>query len=139
MPAEVGSGSFWTGMTDYVSGAADLDTVLPEIDAAWPEGVSGQPQAPAAPPAGGIPAMAGGFLERALAGEFTGTTVTVDGPFTDPDDIRFAESMAAFEEATGITINYIGDKEFEARISIAVDAGNPPDIADFPQPGAVAT
>jgi alpha-glucoside transport system substrate-binding protein len=36
MPAEVGSGSFWTGMTDYVSGAADLDTVLPEIDAAWP-------------------------------------------------------------------------------------------------------
>jgi alpha-glucoside transport system substrate-binding protein len=37
MPAEVGSGSFWTGMTDYVSGAADLDTVLAEIDAAWPQ------------------------------------------------------------------------------------------------------
>jgi alpha-glucoside transport system substrate-binding protein len=36
MPAEVGSGSFWTGMVDYVSGAADLDTVLKEIDAAWP-------------------------------------------------------------------------------------------------------
>jgi alpha-glucoside transport system substrate-binding protein len=37
MPAEVGSGSFWTGMTDYVSGAADLDTVLAEIDASWPK------------------------------------------------------------------------------------------------------
>jgi alpha-glucoside transport system substrate-binding protein len=37
MPAEVGSGSFWTGMVDYVSGAADLDTVLSEIDASWPE------------------------------------------------------------------------------------------------------
>jgi alpha-glucoside transport system substrate-binding protein len=104
-----------------------------------------QPPAATEPPAttgGGataeIAGPPGGFLERALAGEFTGTTVTVDGPFTDPDDIRFAESMAAFEEATGITINYIGDKEFEARISIAVDAGNPPDIADFPQPGAVA-
>jgi alpha-glucoside transport system substrate-binding protein len=36
MPAEVGSGSFWTAMTDYVSGTADLDTVLPEIDASWP-------------------------------------------------------------------------------------------------------
>jgi alpha-glucoside transport system substrate-binding protein len=36
MPGEVGSGSFWKGMTDYVSGAADLDTVLPEIDASWP-------------------------------------------------------------------------------------------------------
>jgi alpha-glucoside transport system substrate-binding protein len=37
MPGEVGAGSFWTGMTDYVSGAADLDTVLSEIDAAWPK------------------------------------------------------------------------------------------------------
>jgi alpha-glucoside transport system substrate-binding protein len=36
MPGEVGSGSFWTGMTDYVSGVADLDTVMDEIDASWP-------------------------------------------------------------------------------------------------------
>jgi alpha-glucoside transport system substrate-binding protein len=36
MPGEVGSGSFWTGMVDYVSGVADLDTVLAEIDASWP-------------------------------------------------------------------------------------------------------
>ena len=36
MPGEVGAGSFWKGMTDYVSGAADLDTVLAEIDASWP-------------------------------------------------------------------------------------------------------
>ncbi|MGD8626961.1 MAG: ABC transporter substrate-binding protein, partial [Anaerolineae bacterium] len=83
--------------------------------------------------------MPGGYLERAVAGEFAGTEVTVDGPFTNPDDIRFAESMAAFEEATGITVNYIGDKQFEARITISVDAGDAPDIADFPQPGAAAT
>ena len=37
MPGEVGAGSFWTGMTDYVSGSADLDTVLQEIDASWPK------------------------------------------------------------------------------------------------------
>ena len=37
MPAEVGTGSFWTGMVDWVSGT-DLDTVLQEIDASWPEG-----------------------------------------------------------------------------------------------------
>jgi alpha-glucoside transport system substrate-binding protein len=37
MPGEVGAGSFWTGMTDYFSGAADMDTVLKEIDASWPE------------------------------------------------------------------------------------------------------
>jgi alpha-glucoside transport system substrate-binding protein len=37
MPGEVGSGSFWKGATDYVSGSADLDTVLKEIDDSWPK------------------------------------------------------------------------------------------------------
>jgi alpha-glucoside transport system substrate-binding protein len=37
MPGEVGAGSFWKGMTDYTSGAADLDTVLQEIDDSWPQ------------------------------------------------------------------------------------------------------
>jgi alpha-glucoside transport system substrate-binding protein len=96
-----------------------------------------EPAETEAPTEAPFPVMPGGYLERALTGEFAGTTVTVDGPFTNPDDIRFMESMQAFMDATGITVNYIGDKEFEGRISIAVDAGDPPDIADFPQPGAV--
>jgi alpha-glucoside transport system substrate-binding protein len=37
MPGEVGAGSFWKAMTDYISGAVDLDTALEEIDASWPE------------------------------------------------------------------------------------------------------
>jgi alpha-glucoside transport system substrate-binding protein len=93
----------------------------------------------AAAAAGEFAVMPGGALEKALAGEYSGTTVTVDGPFTNPDDLYFAESMKAFEEATGITVNYIGDKEFEGRLSIAVDAGDAPDIADFPQPGLLAS
>jgi alpha-glucoside transport system substrate-binding protein len=36
MPGEVGSGSFWKGMTDWVSGTVDLETALQEIDASWP-------------------------------------------------------------------------------------------------------
>lgn len=36
MPGAVGAGSFWKGMTDWVSGTVDLDTALAEIDAAWP-------------------------------------------------------------------------------------------------------
>jgi len=35
MPAAVGAGSFWTGITDYLGGA-DLTTVLQTIDASWP-------------------------------------------------------------------------------------------------------
>ena len=37
MPGEVGAGSFWKGMTNYISGVTDLDTTLKEIDAAWPQ------------------------------------------------------------------------------------------------------
>ncbi|HEY52993.1 MAG TPA: carbohydrate ABC transporter substrate-binding protein, partial [Caldilineae bacterium] len=96
------------------------------------------PAEPAKPAEASFAVMPGGFLEKAIAGEYAGTTVTVDGPFTNPDDLLFAESMKAFEDATGITVNYIGDKEFEGRLAIAVDAGNAPDIADFPQPGALA-
>ncbi|MBE9068247.1 carbohydrate ABC transporter substrate-binding protein [Leptolyngbya cf. ectocarpi LEGE 11479] len=36
MPAAVGTGTFWTEMVNYVSGA-DVDTVLSTIDASWPE------------------------------------------------------------------------------------------------------
>ena len=85
-----------------------------------------------------FPVMPGGELEKALAGDYDGTTVVVDGPFTDADVVKFEESIQAFEEATGIDINYIGSKEFEGTISIRVDAGNAPDIADFPQPGLLA-
>jgi alpha-glucoside transport system substrate-binding protein len=81
---------------------------------------------------------AGGFLERAVAGEFTGTTVTVDGTQVEPDSPKMICGWKAFEEATGITVNYVGNKEFEARLSISVDAGEAPDIADFPQPGSLA-
>jgi alpha-glucoside transport system substrate-binding protein len=35
MAAEVGSGSFWKGMTDYVSGSADLDQALTTIQNGW--------------------------------------------------------------------------------------------------------
>ena len=37
MPAEVGAGSFWKAMTDWISGSTDLDTALAEVDASWPE------------------------------------------------------------------------------------------------------
>ncbi len=36
MPGEVGTGSFWTGVVDWVGGKS-LDEVLPAIDAAWPK------------------------------------------------------------------------------------------------------
>ncbi len=62
----------------------------------------------------------------------------MDGPFSSDDQVKFNESTKAFQDATGITINYIGGKEFEAHIRVSVEGGSPPDIADFPQPGLLA-
>ena len=85
------------------------------------------------------PMADGTYYGRAMAGEFAGTVVTMTGPFTDEDAVKFDNSVAAFEEATGIDIQYEGSKEFEATITLRVDAGDAPDIVDFPQPGLLAT
>ena len=65
----------------------------------------------------GFEIIPGGFLEKAIAGEYAGSEVTIDGPYMDPDPDQqhLLESVAAFEDATGIKVNYIGDREFEAR------------------------
>ena len=94
-------------------------------------------EAPAAMAEVSFDVMPGGALEQAIKGEYKGTTVTVDGAFegNDADGVKFSESMKAFEDATGITVNYVGSKEFEGSIAVRVDAGDAPDIVDFPQPG----
>ena len=62
--------------------------------------------------------------------EVRGKVVTMAGPFVDNDAVKFEESVKAFEEMTGIDIQYEGTKEFEASIGIRVEGGNPPDIVD---------
>lgn len=77
-------------------------------------------------------------LENAMAGMYKGTVVTMAGPFTDNDAVKFDESIKSFEDTTGIDVQYSGSKEFEASIAISIEGGNPPDIVDFPQPGLLA-
>jgi alpha-glucoside transport system substrate-binding protein len=36
MPGAVGTGSFWTGIVDWVSGRDDLDSALERMDSSWP-------------------------------------------------------------------------------------------------------
>jgi alpha-glucoside transport system substrate-binding protein len=92
-------------------------------------------QAPsAAPSAGGEPKE----LADAMAGKYKGKTVTAFGPFVDEDEAKFNTTIKVFEDATGIDVKYEGSKQFEQDIIVRVQAGNPPDIADFPQPGGLA-
>jgi alpha-glucoside transport system substrate-binding protein len=68
--------------------------------------------------------------------DLSGTTVTVFGAFTDESEV--AAINAAFdplEEATGVEVIYEGASDFEILINTRVEAGDPPDIACFPQPG----
>ena len=105
------------------------------------------PEATKAPPAstsvGGSEAgaRAKGLTELAdaYAGKYKGTKVTMTGPFTDEDAVKFNNSVKAFEGATGIDIQYEGSKEFEASIAVRVQAGDVPDVVDFPQPGLLGT
>ena len=102
--------------------------------------------AAAAPVAASVGASAEGAASKGLteladayAGKYKGTVVTMNGPFTDEDAVKFNNSMKAFEDATGIDIQYEGSKEFETSITVRLQAGDLPDIADFPQPGLLGT
>src|SRR5262249_47767464 len=36
MPAQVGAGSFWTQMTDWIGGQESINAALADIDSTWP-------------------------------------------------------------------------------------------------------
>jgi len=97
------------------------------------------PAATSAPAATTAPTGSGSFLDRAMAGEFKGKTVTATGPFVDQDAVKFNATMADFQAKTGIILQYQGSKTFEASIKTAMDAGTAPDVVDFPQPGLLAS
>src|SRR4030042_1661298 len=78
-------------------------------------------------------------LQEAFAGKYKGTVVTAFGAFADADEVKFNENIKPFEDATGIDVQYESSKQFEATISTRVDAGNVPDIVDFPQPGLMGS
>ncbi|MEW2383454.1 ABC transporter substrate-binding protein [Micromonospora sp. NPDC047707] len=71
-------------------------------------------------------------------GDLKGKTVTVYAGIVTPEDKAYVDSYKPFEECTGATIKYEGDKSFETQILVRAKAGNPPDIAIVPQPGLLA-
>ena len=137
MPAEVGAGTFWSGMVDWVGGA-DTETVLEQIEASWPDaetGLGGTGEAEE-----DEEAEAGGYehLAQAEAGDFAGTEVTIFGKWTEGEGESFVNTLADFAERSGIDIKYEGSSEFETLITVRVEGGDAPDIAGFPQPGLLA-
>ena len=64
-------------------------------------------------------------------------TVTILGAFGGTEKSAFEESLTAFEEESGIDIQYTEDTDFTTTIVQKVGAGDAPDIGLFPQPGGL--
>ncbi|HJE51453.1 MAG TPA: ABC transporter substrate-binding protein [Tessaracoccus flavescens] len=66
-------------------------------------------------------------------------TVSVMGAFGGDEETYFKQSLEAFTEETGITVEYVSDQDFTNTIQVRATAGDLPDIGLFPQPGGVFT
>jgi alpha-glucoside transport system substrate-binding protein len=69
------------------------------------------------------------------APDLSGQTVTIAGPWLQPEDDAFRSAVAYFEAATGAEVIYTGSDSFEQQIVIDAEAGAAPNVAVFPQPG----
>lgn len=67
--------------------------------------------------------------------DLSGETVTVAGPWLGGEQDNFNRVLAYFEEATGADVQYAGSDSFEQQIQVDTQAGSPPNMAIFPQPG----
>lgn len=71
-------------------------------------------------------------------GDFAGEAISVFGAFTSVEADAVNSVIAdGFNADTGADAFYEGSESFEEQIKIRVEGGNPPDIALYPQPGAV--
>ena len=67
-----------------------------------------------------------------------GAKVTLYSSITDVLADKLQRSWEKFSECTEITIDYEGSTDFEKQLVERVGAGQPPDLAIFPQPGLLA-
>ncbi|MEX2290914.1 MAG: ABC transporter substrate-binding protein [Mycobacteriales bacterium] len=68
-------------------------------------------------------------------GDLSGESITVYTGIVTPEDKPHIDSYKPFEQCTGASVRYEGDKSFEAQVLVRAQAGNPPDLAIIPQPG----
>jgi alpha-glucoside transport system substrate-binding protein len=71
-------------------------------------------------------------------GDLKGKTVHLYTGIVAPEDTAQKDSYQPFETCTGVTVDFSGDKAFEAQILLRAKNGDPPDLAIVPQPGLLA-
>ena len=80
----------------------------------------------------------GGGDETSGGGTYDGDgVVEMLGAFGGTEAESFEKETAAFEEETGIKIEYTGTQDFQTIVTSKVRSGDTPDIAVYPQPGTL--
>lgn len=87
------------------------------------------------PPASTTPSAS--ELERAEAGEFKGTSVEILGQWIGTEGDNFQKTLQPFVERTGINVVYGGLSNYETVLTVRVEGGNAPDLAQLAQPGTM--
>jgi alpha-glucoside transport system substrate-binding protein len=89
----------------------------------------------------GEPAESTGYehLDRAMAGEFAGTTVEIVAQWVEGEAENFNAALDPFREATGIDVQYEGLTDYELTLQTRVDGNDAPDLAQIAQPGKMIT
>lgn len=72
-------------------------------------------------------------MDRSMAG----LVVTILGPETGAEAEGFVAAFEPLRERTGIVVRYSGTRDATTELNLAVEAGDPPDIAIIPQPGRI--
>ncbi|WP_409483713.1 ABC transporter substrate-binding protein [Arsenicicoccus dermatophilus] len=81
---------------------------------------------------------AGGLNGAVRGGSAVGDKqVTILGAFGGDEEKFFNQSLKAFQERSGITVQYVSDQDFATTIKSKVSSGDAPDIGLFPQPGGL--
>ena len=94
-------------------------------------GTSPEPSASAGPSTGYAE------LDAALAGEYAGTTVTILDQWIEGEGESFDDSLQEFRDQTGINLDHEGITNYETVLSVRVEGGDAPDIAQIAQPGTM--
>ena len=126
--------------TDNSDALADAEAALAEAEAAKDAAEAEAAEAQAAAEAAEAEAAE---AAAAAAGEevnpLAGTAVRITGPVRSPAEVAGLQgALDIFAEANDMTIFYVGSADWESEINVQIEAGTPPDISIFPQPGKLA-
>ncbi len=123
--------SWWRRATGFLAVIALVAAACsPAGGTASPAESSGASTPPAS--AGGSPSASGSGATGSFVCENIGGEVSVYGTWTGAEQDSFLAMVAPWEECSGATINYTGQRDLGTALTAGIAGGNLPDVAGLP-------